>query len=247
MSDLLYLYAIVPAEDAASLGSARGIDGGSVRAVVEGQLAGVVGAVPSSDFEAEPLNENVRSADWLRPRAAAHQEVNAALLADAGAVVPCAFGTIFREERGVRELLRSRAAELAAKLDRVRGRAEWVVTLERLAPAAVPARERAPAASGRGYLERRRGEQRGRADAQETAVGAAAALEDVLRGCAEDVAPEPLVAAAGPVAGRWTVLVKRSRAAGLARVLEAFEREWADRGLVARATGPWPAYRTGGA
>lgn len=247
MSELLYLYGIVSAGAAGRMDGLRGIDGAPLRAIVEAGLAAAVSAVAPAEFESAPLNENVRSASWLEPRAAAHQEVNAALLERTEAVLPLAFGTVFRGEERVGELLRSRTDELEARIARVRGRAEWVVTLERLASVPAAAPQPAAAASGREYLQRRREERRGRAASQEATARARAALETRLREVGVEVAPEPILSGPGPVAGRWSVLLDRSAADGLRRSLEAFEREWSAEGLGARATGPWPPYRTGGA
>src|SRR5437879_338579 len=68
---------------------------------------------------------------WLTPRAAGHQDVNSRLLEMTGAVLPLAFGAIYRGSDGVRSLLRSRAEELRDRLRSVEGRAEWIVSVER--------------------------------------------------------------------------------------------------------------------
>lgn len=67
MGELLYLYAVVPAEHPLARSSLNGIGGGAVRAVVEGAIAGAVGAVPAAEFDEEPLNVRLRDRA-VRPR-----------------------------------------------------------------------------------------------------------------------------------------------------------------------------------
>src|SRR5438477_12609570 len=102
-----------------------------VEAIVEGGLLGATSIVPTSEYEEQPLNDRLQDLDWLAPRAAAHQEVNGKLLDLADAVIPLAFGAIYRGTEGVRELLRGRAGDFADRLGSAAGRAEWIVAVER--------------------------------------------------------------------------------------------------------------------
>ena len=129
MSDLRYLYAIAGAENARAIAESelRGVEGGRVTAVVEAALSGATSTVWASDYDEAPLNEHLRDLDWLAPRAAAHQEVNGRLHELLDAVVPVSFGAIYRDDDGVRALLRSRAGELAERLASLRGRSGAVL------------------------------------------------------------------------------------------------------------------------
>ncbi len=129
--DLRYLYAVASAnaEGAIATANLHGIEGGRVEGIVEGRLLGVTSAVPAASYEEEPLNERLRDLEWLAPRAASHQEVNAKLIELADAVVPLAFGAIYRDIEGVRALLRTRADDFADRLRSVEGRAEWIVSV----------------------------------------------------------------------------------------------------------------------
>ena len=46
---------------------------------------------------------------WLGPRAVAHQDVNDRLHEAAEAMIPLAFGTVFRDDERVRHMLREQA------------------------------------------------------------------------------------------------------------------------------------------
>src|SRR5579884_3187587 len=99
---LVYVYAIL---DGVVGGELWGIEGGRVRWIEEAGLAAAVSDVPRGDFDEEPLNARIRDLAWLGPRAEAHQAVNAQLAEQAEACLPLAFGTVFRTDDRVRELL----------------------------------------------------------------------------------------------------------------------------------------------
>src|SRR5205823_1083639 len=88
-----------------------------------------VSDVPSDEFAEAPLNANVRDLTWLAPRAIAHDAVNGQLWERADSVLPVAFGTVFRDDQRVREMLTQRQPEFRSRLERVRGRGEWVIAL----------------------------------------------------------------------------------------------------------------------
>lgn len=247
---LVYLYAVVPPAGGAWLASAglRGIAGGPVRAVGEAGVVGAVSDVPEAEFGQEALDRNVADADWLAPHAAAHQDVNAALLDELGAVLPLAFGTIFRSDDRVREVLRARGAELAAGLAAVAGRVEWVVTLDRdrrAAAAYLTSIRTAPSAEeagqGRAYLLRRKAEVESTEELRALDREARAAFRVAALAAADEVSEEPIIE--GGPAARFTVLVRREREAVLRRAADEFAGQWRERGYEPRLAGPWPAYR----
>lgn len=245
------MYCVVGADGGSWLGSneLRGIAGGRVRAVAAGAIAAAVSDVPESEFDQAPLDANVRDSEWLAPHAEAHQRVNAALLDATGAVIPLAFGTIFRAEDRVGRVLAERAGPLARALAAVADRAEWVCTVERdrrVAVAHVQQRREtiAPAQPpGRAYLMRRKAEVEGVQELRALDQEAAAALREALAGIAEDLTDEPLIE--GGPALRVTVLVRRDREDALREAVGAYADVWVVRGYTPQLIGPWPAYRFG--
>lgn len=247
---LIYLYAVAPAAAGRWLetNDLRGIGGARVRAVPGGGVLGAVSDVPAGEFDQDPLDRNVADAEWLAPHAAAHQDVNAALLDAAGAVLPLAFGTIFRTEERVRDALGARARELAAGLAAVTGRAEWVVTLDRDRRAALRYLERtrdsakaAAAGEGRAYLLRRKVEVESADELRALDRRARAELQQALEGVAEELTEEPLIE--GGPAARLTALARRDRALALGQAVQAYASRWRERGYEPRIAGPWPPYR----
>lgn len=262
MNSLLYAYAVLPAAQPAAAwlehGSLRGIDGGPVGTVSAGDLAVAVSDVPATAFGEEPLNENLRDMDWLAPRAAAHQEVNAALLERSDALLPLSFGTVYRDVESIRRMLRLRGGELLARLADVRARTEWVVTVARDEDAAVAALERddpelvglrqetAASAPGRRYLLERKLAETCRQRLRDQDASVAGAVIEALGELVERSYREPLAASPGGPIARLSILARRDREAELSAALDELARRWQARGYELRPTGPWPPYRFAG-
>jgi hypothetical protein len=254
--ELRYLYAVTRADAEAAIAAAnlRGIDGGRVEAIVEDRLLGATSAVPASDYEEEPLNRRLQDLEWLAPRAASHQEVNGRLLELADAVVPLAFGAIYRDAEGVRELLRSRAEDFAERLGAVEGRAEWIVSVERdvsAAPTGETVRaldaEIAAAAPGRAFLLGKRRDEVIREERRTRDAAVAEETWTTVEAIAERVYREPLIEDPTAAAiARFSVLAPRDREVELGDVVRRLGANGASEGYRVRLSGPWPAYRFGG-
>ena len=254
--ELRYLYAIADASSQAAIRSSGllGIEGGRVEPIVEESLLGATSVVPAAEYEEEPLNARLQDLEWLAPRAAAHQDVNGKLLDLTAAVVPLAFGAIYRGTDGVRELLRSRAAELEDRLRTLEGRAEWIVSIERDGPELVVGdavraldAEIAASAPGRAFLLGKRRDEvvRDERRARDAAIAeeAAAAIAEIGDGVyREQLIDDPTV---GAVA-RFSVLARRSREIELGDVVRRLGATGSSGGYRLRLSGPWPAYRFGG-
>lgn len=249
---LVYLYAVGPgpAADWLAANDLPGIAGSRVRAVRECLLVGAVSDVPADEFDQEPLDRNVGDPEWLAPHAAAHHEVNAALLDGVGSVLPLAFGTIFRAEEGVVRALRARAEELEAALIGLAGRVEWVCTLDRDRRAAGEHLERVRATAGAGlpdaspgkaYLIKRKAAVEGVEELRALDHEARSEFRAVLEGLGGEVTEEPIIE--GGPAARCTVLLARESGPSLLGALERLAGVWSARGYAPRADGPWPPYR----
>jgi hypothetical protein len=173
----VYLYAIGDAALANSdeLTQITGVEGGPVRAIIEGPLVAVVASVDRNRFSAQSIRASLEDLEWVEKLARTHHEVVDRLARD-HPIAPVRMATVYLTDAGVRELLRDRRPELAATLDRVRGRSEWGVKgYAAPADAASDAQlEASPSdAPGTSYLTRRRA-QRDRAVHQRDRVAEAA-------------------------------------------------------------------------
>jgi Gas vesicle synthesis protein GvpL/GvpF len=254
-AELVYVYAVLPR---AVEQEVRGIDGRPVRWVVEGDLAAAVTDVPATEFDEAPLNERIRDLRWLEPRAVAHQTVNARLHELSSAVLPLSFGTVFRTDERVRDLLRHEAKSLRERLEGVAGRSEWVLAVHRDEATAVAALEASPrlrdlqievqtASPGRAHLLKRRLDEARHDERRHMDSEVEAHLSSALSAVADAVFAEPLPAeAAERPMWRGSLLVERAREPDLLTALDQLRSQLEPRGYRLLLTGPWPPYRFGG-
>jgi hypothetical protein len=189
----------------------------------------------------------------------AHQAVNDWLFNQAAVSLPLPFGTVFRSEQSLRDRLSEQQSTYATQIERLRGRAEWVLglqrdeaqTMERLIPTseAVGALrdEIARANPGRAFLLKK---QQGALERQELqrldseiVAAALAALEQHASEVYRETVPEGLNA--GSIA-RFSALCAREREHELAATVERLREEWEHSRYDVSRTGPWPPYRFAG-
>jgi hypothetical protein len=227
-----YVYGVVHVADAHDA---------AVSVVQEGRLAAVVARVPLADFGEDVLAERLNDRVWLEEHARAHQDVLQEV-AGRAAVVPFRFGTIYRELADVHAMLRERDAELAAALERIRGRVELGV--KAWAPAAETLAAPEPA-TGRAYLQQRLGA-RDAARAASAAVAETAQvahdrlLAHAVAGVANRPQPRELTERDERMILNGAYLVADRD--GFVAELERLRDEYRPRGVSFELTGPWPPY-----
>jgi len=256
VTSLVYIYAVLPRPIATEI---RGINAQPVRWVVNDGLAAAVSDVPAEDFDEVPLNEKVRDMSWLGPRAVAHQDVNARLHEQGEAIVPLAFGTVFRDDERVKHLLHEQRPALVERLEAVRDRAEWVVSLHLLhepdaesVATASPAlqalrKEIAISTPGRAHLLQRRLADLERDERRRLQAEVGEQVVARLREIASDVYLEPLPSdtVERPLV-RASLLVARADEARFIEEVERLQADWPEPVYRLRLSGPWPPYRFGG-
>lgn len=233
-----YLYGIVASRGEPPV--AGGVDPRhQVVALAEGPVAGIASQVSLTEFDEATLPERLSDAEWLEQKIRAHQQVLEAALAR-GAVLPCRFCTVYRDEHDLRQFLSQRADALRDALARVEGRVELGV---KAFADGVPADEAAEAESGRAYMEARRREQQAREDFARSRADIAARLHERLLAAAEDGVMLDLQSR--DASGRDAEMVFNGAYLVADRgrfedALVAVAREREDVGL--ELTGPWPPY-----
>jgi hypothetical protein len=242
-----YVYGVVPLAEAdeSVFDGLDGVGGDSVVLVGAGGLAAVVSHVPLSEFGAEPIVDNLRDPAWLERHVRAHESVLRTALR-ATPVVPFRFGTIYRSEEHVREML-SAGERLTEALERVRGRLEFGVK-GFLAPApAAPEADEDESSAGRRYLEEKQRARRLAEEREATMAGLANASHERLAVVAEDARANPLQPR--EVSGidlemflNGAYLVAGGREDEFRAALEALGTELGPTGAVYELTGPWPPY-----
>jgi Gas vesicle synthesis protein GvpL/GvpF len=210
---MIYAYAVGEPATLDPLPRRRGFGGAALRVAIAGDLAAAYSRHRTQRPRPTP------EAMWT------HERVVEALM-DRGPVLPMRFGTVLDDDEALAAMLRARRDELAAALQRVRGRVELGLRVV----ADRPARE-AGAQNGRAYVlarldEYRRAERAAR-DVHEPL--AALACESRVR----PRTPAPTLLATSYLVERGDVRTFR------ARVEEAAA---ACPGVHVVCTGPWPPY-----
>jgi hypothetical protein len=259
---LLYLYGIVEAGTAAERLLASGqVPGLAPDAplfpLAVGSLVAAVSRVPAATFEEEPLNALLADLPRLAPLAVGHEAALAALVPNAPALVPMTFGAVYRDPAGVEALLRERAADFRARLDRVRDRYEWGVTVSRdaarwraSAEALSPelqelAAEISQAGPGRAYLL---GKQRERLLAAEADRLAVTTLDELMERLAAASAavrrdpPPPTPPDEAAVVLVAAFLVDATAGEAFRAAVAELHRAYQPRGLRLELSGPWAPY-----
>ena len=227
--------------------------------VDHGRLRAVVRSEALDQYEPEALETALRDRSWLEEQLRGHEAVLAQVIA-AGPVVPFRFGTIFRTEAELRTTLAQSEELLAARLEELRGTAEWGVktwadgaTLRRwLEEHDEPARalrgelDSTDPQAGRRYLLEKRLERHVAAVAEALALERAHATHAVLAEHARETRTDRPSGfdergAQYPVL-RAAYLVEDERREAFEQALAAAQREDSTIGLDHALSGPWPAY-----
>jgi hypothetical protein len=254
---ILYAYAVTPATlDASS--APPGIDDTPVRVIGEDDVAAVVSGVDMAAYTPERVELLTEDVAWVAPRASAHDAV-VTWASDRGPVLPLPIFTLFRDESGVRHMLRERKRELRATLERVGAGEEYGLRIFRLDETlarhvgtlspTVQALERQSreANPGQRYLLERKLETERRNELQRIAAGVARESLEALAPLALEAVREPLPAkgrddAPGVAVLNAFFLVKRGALAPFQQALTAIVREHESHGFKFDFTGPWPPY-----
>jgi hypothetical protein len=241
-----YVYGVLPADAQATLfGSASGVDAAPIQLVSVDGLAAIVSRVPLREFGEEPLRRNLEVREWLEEKARAHDDALAPAVGRT-ALVPLRFGTVYRSEDGVREMLEQRSEELHAALERLRGRVEVGVK------AFLTEREQAQAEppalmTGREYLLRKQRARTLEADAGAACREAVGTVHEHLASLADDARANPpqhpeLTGRREQMALNAAYLVAEERQEAFVEAVARLTRALANEGIELVLTGPWPPY-----
>lgn len=254
---VLYAYAVTPATlDTA--GPPPGVDGSTVRVVVEGNVAAIVSSVDRDAYAPERVEQLTEEVAWVAPRASAHDAV-VTWAGDRGPVIPLPIFTLFRDESSVRQMLRERATELHATLERVGAGEEYGLRIFRLDDVLAKhaaalsdtlgaleqqARDANP---GQRYLLRRKLETEQRNEIRRIAADVGRESFQTLVPLSLEAVREPLPAkgrddAPGIAVLNAFFLVRRGALAPFQQALTEIVRKHESHGFRFDFTGPWPPY-----
>lgn len=258
---LVYLYAVIDAESPAGellrAGRVSGLIAGEPLFPIEQDgLIAAASFVPAHQFSSEAIDELASDLESLAPFALRHEEAVRALLPATRALVPLAFGAVYRTPERVAAFLKERAADLRAALDRVRDRDEWGIKVFRdtprftqvvLAPSeSLHQAELRAASPGRAYLLRKSRERRveGEVEAEtdRSTARIAAQLAEAAALARREAIPIEAAATSRALVLKAAFLVDRASAETFAARCDEIARIEAARGLQLEITGPWAPY-----
>lgn len=248
-----YVYGVIGAETAPAW-TLQGVDPAHpVTIVRQACLAAVVSQVAIEDFGEARLREHLADMAWVETTARAHEDVLEQTRAQV-TVIPMRMCTVYRNEAGLREMLRREEPALTDALAHLAGKTEMAVKVfaeRRRAESALEAEAGMPEAEGAGagaaYMERRRRE-RDRAEAVERRLEEfTAEIHERLCSVSADglVAPPQRPEATGrpgEMILNGVYLVADDALDAFDQEVSALREAFAEPGLELETTGPWPAY-----
>ena len=254
---LCYVYGVVRSSFETDT-APKGIDGGSVSAISEGDVAALATSVSSEDYSPDKVEALTADVDWVSERAMAHDRV-LTWASDNGAVIPLPMWTLFRDAKAVKSMLKKRSGELGGTFERIADGREFIVRVyvltamlkdhlvdhsDELKSLEV---EAAKATPGQKYLLERKIEKL-RIDAGRDVAGRVAAeIFDALKTTSIDtVREQPVNSGAPREQGRAILnasfLVAPRRVVEFQRALTGMVNKYDASGFKFDFTGPWPPY-----
>ncbi|MFR9806761.1 GvpL/GvpF family gas vesicle protein [Pseudonocardia sp. RS010] len=238
---LVWLYAV--RRGGADAPAGPGVDDERPRLVAEGPLVAVVGTVREEEFDEAALARAMEDLRRIEALARAHHAV---IVEAAGErpTAPLRLATVYRDDEAVARMLRERAAQFDAVLDRVTDRREWGVKIYVDAKPDAPAEDPSPSGRpGTAYLLRRRADRDRGARAREQARAVADRIDETL---AQVAAGAHRMTPQDPrLSGREqemvlnaTYLVDVAGEEEFRAALAGIEAE----GATVELTGPWPPF-----
>lgn len=128
----LYLYSIREKTDDAPVISIKGIDGkGEAYALPFRGLEAIVSKVSLEEFASEEIQRRAQeNLNWIKENAIIHEKVVEESMKKNDKIlnlIPMRFGTIFKDNRGLRETLNRDYLKIKEVLERIRGKQEWSI------------------------------------------------------------------------------------------------------------------------
>jgi Gas vesicle synthesis protein GvpL/GvpF len=211
--------------------------------VITDTLSLIVADVPADAYRAENVEARLGDLDWVGRCGSAHHAV-AEALAPTHTIAPLRPFTLFSSEERARARFSSLVRNLDTALERVSGKAEWVLRIG--TPDRALISERTPEATGRvvsgaTFLAQKAAARQSTAERAARVRGDAAALFRALSTVADQAdqrEPDPGTGLLLDAA----FLVSRRRSAAFKRKLQAGAKGLLRDGCRVSLTGPWPPY-----
>jgi hypothetical protein len=247
----LYVYGVVALQHAAAAAELTDLDNRrSLATVSEGRLSAVVSRVPAEEFAEGRLRAHLNDMDWVETVARGHEQVLDALCRRT-TVIPMRLCTVYKTERGVREMLLRESDTLLGALEQLEGKTEWGVKVffERPRASRTASRDSASTEGGSGaaYMDHRRQERDRARQLDEHVEAAVAEIHETLGSQADESTLNPpqrpeVSDHSGEMVLNGAYLVERESESQFHEKAQMLRSRVAGIGLELVVTGPWPAY-----
>lgn len=128
MSDLLYLYGLIPANEAKEepLPSIKGFDGeGELYTIDVGDVTAIVCSIDSETHSEEDLKDKIENdMEWLQEKAFHHHET-VLMVSKMYTIVPLKFCTLYKSEDSLRDTIEGNRNKLLSTFSKLKGNEEW--------------------------------------------------------------------------------------------------------------------------
>jgi hypothetical protein len=255
-----YLYCVVPAGTKLPAGLG-GIDSAHSPGLIRHErLAAVVSQVPLADFDEDRLRERLADMDWLERTARTHEHV-LDTIGEQATLIPMRLCSVYRNKRGVIDMLAREAPALEDALEQLEGKTEWGVKVFANPNAgngsghstdgdpdpADPADPPDSTDSGTSYMLRRQTEHNRRRDGDqrlhEICVTIHARLAELATAAITSAPQRPEVSGhPGEMLLNGVYLIENHQRDAFLGLVDALHAEHASEGLELQPSGPWPAY-----
>jgi Gas vesicle synthesis protein GvpL/GvpF len=254
---LYYVYGVVGAQVETAT-APKGIDGGEVTLIPNGDVAALSTSVKADDYAPDKVEALTADVDWVSERATAHDRV-LTWASDVGAVVPFPMWTLFSDAKGVSSMLSKRMNELQRTFERIRDGREFIVRAyvqaavlkghlaEHSDELTQLQAQAAKATPGQKYLLERKIENLRRDAGRDLTGKVADEIHAALsRAAMETVREQPVNSGAPREQGRAILnasfLVAPARVVDFQRELTGMVNKYEPSGFKFDFTGPWPPY-----
>ena len=262
MSELCYLYGVVPAGTQTSRAPA-GVDDLAVELVSAGTHGALLTRVSSRDYAPEKIEALAGNVDWVRSRAEAHDRVlNWA--SDTTRVIPLPMWTMFGDAAAVAAMLGERSAEFDSVLARIGDAREYTVrayvrSVELQSKVAdlseefrVLEEQARNASPGQRYLLERKIDKERKEIARQIVRRVANDVHTALAASAklsarDEITPGLAASDQGQAILNASYLVDPSAMVEFQKTLTEFVNRYQPSGFTFAFTGPWPPYHFVGA
>ncbi len=253
----IYLYCLAGAESMPAIDDLgdqglRGVDERyPVSYLEQGGLVAVIGEAALTEFH----EENLRTLEWVAPRACRHEQVVEAVM-HASPVLPVKFGTIFQSRAGLAAFLSHHAETISSVLGELRGKTEWTVKgylgeglarqwISAETPAISARLAQLPATPGARYLAQKRVDALIKSELHAWIEHAKHAIYGTLTAAASRAANLnllPHVDGGEPMVFHLGFLVTEANMGDFCLKLDGQRRLYGEHGLRLELQGPWPPH-----